>query len=25
MPPFVRWDGTAMRAIGETAAGGVVA
>lgn len=25
MPPFVRWDGTAMRAIGETAAGGSVA
>jgi hypothetical protein len=25
IPPFVRWDGTAMRAIGETAAGGVVA
>jgi hypothetical protein len=25
IPPFVRWDGTAMRAIGETAAGGVFA
>jgi hypothetical protein len=25
MPPFVRWDGTAMRAIADAAAGGVVA